>query len=84
MEGSSIGQSAHSVVMSVPTVKDDFVMLRPPPSRPPDQGGGGGGGIFIPAVHIILSFASVSLSLFCLRYIQWRNKMYWSLKRKKY
>ena len=74
MEGSSIGQSAHSVVMSVSTVKDDFVMLRPPPSRPPDQGGGGGG-IFIPAVHIILSFASVSLSLFCLRYIQGRNKM---------
>ena len=48
--------------MSIPLVKQDFGQK---PSRPPD--GGGGNGLFVPAVHLVLSFASVSLSLFCLR-----------------
>ena len=43
-------------------MKQDFGQK---PSRPPD--GGGGNGLFVPAVHLVLSFASVSLSLFCLR-----------------
>lgn len=54
--------------MSIPLVKQDFGLK---PSRPPDGGGGGGGGggsgLFVPVVHLVLSFASVSLSLFCLR-----------------